>query len=270
MTDPKPGPETERHHRRLRPSGGYRKLRSFQTATIIYDGTVSFCDRFISKYSPTHDQMVQAARSGRQNIAEGNRAGANSSKSELDLTNVPRGSLEELLLDYQDYLRQHQLPLWNKESKEAREARAPGMMLAENADRSDRTDLSNPEDAGDRARYALYAPWLEHESAGVVANTLICLIHQANFLLDQQLAGLEQDFIEGGGYKEQLAAARLAHRRKHDPPDRPAPSDRTDRDFPKCPLCGKLMALRTARQGKNQGSQFWGCTGYPDCKGALP
>lgn len=275
MSTPRPEDDPERRHRRLRPSGGYRKLRSFQTTTIIYDGTVSFCDRFISKYSRTHDQMVQAARSGRQNIAEGNRAGANSSKSELDLTNVARASLEELLLDCQDYLRQHKLPLWNKESKEAREVRALGMMLAEKADLSDqsgRTDqsaLSDPEDAGDRARYALYAPWLEHESPAVAANTLLCLIHQANYLLDQQLAGLEQDFIEGGGYKEQLAAARLAFRKK-DQTDRSDRTDQTDRDFPKCPLCGKLMALRTARQGKNQGSQFWGCTGYPDCRGAVP
>ena len=80
---------------------------------------------------------------------------------------------------------------------------------------------------------------------------------------------MEQDFIEGGGYSEQLAAARIAERqrRKNDPTD---PADRTDHHFPKCPLCGKIMALRTARQGKNQGSQFWGCTGYPDCKGATP
>ena len=91
-------------HRRLRPSGGYRDLRSFQTATLIYDGTWHFCERFIDRRSRTHDQMVQAARSGRQNIAEGNHAGAVSTKSEMELTNVARGSLEELLLDYQDYL----------------------------------------------------------------------------------------------------------------------------------------------------------------------
>ena len=100
-----------------------------------------------------------------------------------------------------------------------------------------------------------------------MANTLLCLIHQANYLLDQQLIALERDFIKGGGYSEQLAAARIAERRKTDRTD---PTDRTDQNFPKCPLCGKLMALRTARQGKNAGSQFWGCTAYPDCKGASP
>ena len=94
-------------HRRLRPSGGYRDLRSFQVATVIYDATVSFCDRFVDKRSRTHDQMVQAARSGRQNIAEGSRAAATSSQTELRLVNVARASLDELLLDYEDFLRQH-------------------------------------------------------------------------------------------------------------------------------------------------------------------
>lgn len=259
----------------MRPSGGYRELRSFQTSTLIYDGTWSFCERFIDRRSRTHDQMVQAARSGRQNIAEGNRAGVVSSKSELELTNWARASQEELLLDFQDYLRHRKLPLWPKDSPEASAVRALGRKIGarkdqtDRSDASDRTDLSDPEDAGDRARYALYAPWLEHESATVVANTLICLIHQANYLLDQQLTALEQDFIEGGGYSEQLAAARLAYRRG-DRMDRSDPQDRTDQHFPKCPQCGKLMTLRTARHGKNQGSQFWGCTGYPDCKGAVP
>jgi restriction system protein len=93
----------------LRPHGGYRRLRSFQVTEIIYDGTVAFCDRFIDKRSRTHDQMVQAARSGRQNIAEGSRASATSSQTELRLVNVARASLDELLLDYEDFLRQRKL-----------------------------------------------------------------------------------------------------------------------------------------------------------------
>ena len=101
---------TQPHPKRLRAGGGYRKLRSFQTATIIYDGTVSFCRRFVDRRSRTHDQMVPAARSGRQNIAEGSRAGATSSKSETHLTNVARASLDELLLDFEDFLRQRHLP----------------------------------------------------------------------------------------------------------------------------------------------------------------
>lgn len=252
QTHPKP-------RKKLRPVGGYRQLRSFQVATLIYDGTVAFCDRFVSGRSRTHDQMVQAARSGRQNIAERNRAGGTSSKSELHLTNVARASLEELLLDFEDYLRQRRLPQWDKDSPEAKEIRSVGW----NNDPTDPSDPSASTTAGDYARRDLYARWLAHEDAAIRANALLCLIHQANYLLDQQLIALEQVFIEGGGYSEQLAAARISHRNK----DRSGSSDQTDHAFPKCPLCGKIMALRTARQGKNSGKQFWGCTGYPECKG---
>lgn len=261
-------PDTPRKppkNRRLRPSGGYRKLRSFQTTTLIYDGTVAFCDRFIDSRSRTHDQMVQAARSGRQNNAEGNRANATSSKSELFLTNVARASLEELLLDFQDYLRQHDLPLWPKDSPEAQEIRAIGAKIKNAPEGSPHTD---PEDPGDRQRRQLYQPFLQHKDPTVAANSLICLIHQANYLLDQQLIGMEQSFVEGGGYSEQLATARIAARRKKDQSDPTNPTDQTAP--PKCPDCGELMALRTARQGKNEGSQFWGCTAYPKCTGTAP
>ena len=123
--------------RRLGPSGGYRQLRSFQAATIIYDGTVLFCGRFVDPRSRTHDQMVQAARSGRQNIAEGSRAGATSGKSETYLTNVARASLDELLLDFEDYLRQRKLPQWAKDAPEARKVRALGRRKSDRSDPSD-------------------------------------------------------------------------------------------------------------------------------------
>lgn len=205
----RPGQSNALHRpQRLRPSGGYRRLRSFQAATIIYDGTVSFCGRFIDKRSRTHDQMVQAARSGRQNIAEGSRAGATSSKSETHLTNVARASLDELLLDFEDFLRQRKLDQWDKNASEAQAVRK----LVRRSDPTDRTDPSDSSDTADRARWKLYAPWLEHKDPAVVANTLICLIHQANYLLDQQIAALERTIIEKGGYREQLTAARLAKR----------------------------------------------------------
>ena len=104
---------------KLRPSGGYRDSASFQTATLIYDATVWFCQRFLDPRSRTVDQMIQAARSGRQNIAEGSRAAAASSQTELRLTNVARSSLEELLLDYEDFLRHRRLPQWSPDSPEA-------------------------------------------------------------------------------------------------------------------------------------------------------
>lgn len=159
--------------RRLRPSGGYRDLRSFQVVTVIYDATVSFCDRFVDKRSRTRDQMVQAARSGRQNIAEGSRAAATSSQTELRLVNVARASLDELLLDFEDFLRQHGRPQWSKDDREAREVRAVGSQKTPR-DRPDRTDPTD--------HWKLYARWLEHSDPTLVANTIICLIHQTNFI----------------------------------------------------------------------------------------
>ncbi|NVO00676.1 MAG: four helix bundle protein [Geobacteraceae bacterium] len=243
----------------IRPHGGYRSLRSFQVTEIIYDATVSFCERFIDKRSRTIDQMVQAARSGRQNIAEGSRASAASSQTELRLVSVARASLDELLLDYEDFLRQRKLPLWGKDDPQAQAVRLIG--------RRNQTDQSDPTDQSDAAAYE---PWLAHRDPAIVANALICLIHQANYLLDRQIAVLEKQFISEGGYSERLAAARMQERQKQrqQTADQSDPTDRPDQK--PCPKCGKLMALRTARQGVNSGSQFWGCSGYPDCRGTLP
>lgn len=240
---------------KLRPSGGYRTTASFQTATMIYDATYWFCEKFLDSRSRTVDQMVQAARSGRQNIAEGSRAAATSSQTELRLLNTARASLEELLLDYEDFLRHRRLPQWAPEAPEA--------LAVRQAPRSVKGDRS------DHERWTIYAPWLEHANPAVRANALICLINQANYLLDRQIAALEKAFVEGGGYSEQLAAARLAERerRKNNPSnlsDQANPSDH----IPECPKCGKSMVLRTARKGKNAGKHFWGCSGYPECKGA--
>lgn len=232
----------------LRSHGGYRRLRSFQVAEIIYDGTVAFCDRFIGKRSRTHDQMVQAARSGRQNIAEGSRASATSSQTELRLVNVARASLDELLLDYEDFLRQRDLALWDKNDREAREVRAVGRS-------------SGPEPVTAEK----YAMWLHHANPAVIANALICLIHQANFLLDHQITGLERQFVQEGGYTEMLHAARLKERERQS-----SSSSRSDgaslEVIMTCPVCGKPMVIRTARNGANAGSQFWGCSGYPECR----
>jgi len=252
-------------HRRLRPSGGYRELRSFQVTTVIYDATVLFCDRFVDKRSRTHDQMVQAARSGRQNIAEGSRAAATSSQTELRLVNVARASLDELLLDYEDFLRQRGKRQWKKDDPEAREVRAVGWQTIQ----TDQTDRSDPTD-----HWKSYARWLAHADPTVIANTVLCLIHQANYLLDQQIAGLEREFVQEGGYTEKLAAARLAERRRQKE-DRSDQSDRTGRSdrltaAPSCPTCGRAMIVRIARKGGSSGSRFWGCIGYPECKGTRP
>lgn len=245
--------------KRVRPSGGYRQTASFQTATLIYDATYWFCERFLDARSRTVDQMVQAARSGRQNIAEGSRASATSSQTELRLLNVARASLEELLLDYEDYLRHRRLHQWEPSGPQASQVRAVPRSLRK--DRSDQSDLA---DLSDQQRWSLYSRWLDHVEPAIRANAIICLIHQANFLLDRQISALEKAFVEGGGYSEQLATERLRQRRQ----DRSDPSDPSNLcKPPPCPTCGSLMALRTAKSGKNSGSQFWGCTNYPNCKG---
>lgn len=251
--------------KKLRPSGGYRSTASFQTATLIYDATVWFCEKFLDARSRTVDQMVQAARSGRQNIAEGSRASATSSQTELRLVNVARASLEELLIDYEDYLRHRRLPAWAAASPEASEVRAVARML-----RKDQSDPTDPSDVSDQQRHALYARWLEHADPAIRANALICLIHQANYLLDRQIAALEAAFIAKGGYSEQLATERLRQRRKQDQTDPSDPADQSNLRPPPCPKCSALTALRTAKTGKAPGSQFWGCTSYPECKGTLP
>src|SRR5512136_1483311 len=123
----------------ISPHGGYRKLRSFHCAQLVYDATVIFCNRFIDKHSRTHDQMIQAARSGAQNIAEGSMVSATSKKMELKLTGVARASLEELLRDYEDFLRQQGLRLWPKDSSEALSVRSRFK-----SDESDMSDQSDP------------------------------------------------------------------------------------------------------------------------------
>jgi four helix bundle suffix protein len=240
---------------RIRKSGGYRELRSFQTSTIIYDATYWFCEKFLDRRSRTVDQMVQAARSGRQNIAEGSRAAATTSQTELRLVNVARASLEELLLDYEDFIRQRRQMQWPKDDPRATAVR--------NVARDRQTEW--PE-LTDLQRYDLYQEWLENEDPFIRANALICLIHQTNYLLDQQIEGLENQFVEEGGYTEQLAAKRLQHRQQKRT-SASADNDRKGDNFPACPECNGPMVLRTVRNGEKAGSQFLGCANYPNCKG---
>ena len=171
--------------------GGYRKLRSFQAAQAAYDATVIFCERFVDRRSRTRDQMVQAARSGVQNIAEGSLASGTSKKTELKLTNVARASLEELLLDYEDFLRQRGLKRWAKDDPRALAVR--GRYRAGGSDRSD-------------------AYGLRTADSETAANTLICLVNQASYLLGRQLRTLEQAFLDEGGFTERLYRVRSERR----------------------------------------------------------
>jgi len=174
------------------PHGGYQNLLSFQKARIVYDGTVFFCDRFIDRRSRTHDQMVQAARSGKQNILEGSQASGTSKETEIKLTNVARASLEELLEDYRDFLRVRGAAEWPKTHSHVRRLqelnRAP------------------------EPTYATFQKAIEHPDPVIAANVMIGLIKLTTFLLDRQLAALEQAFLTEDGLRERMTRARLAER----------------------------------------------------------
>ena len=176
----------------LPPRGDYRTLLSYQKAEVIYEITFRFCHRFLAKTDRTFDQMVQAARSGKQNIVEGSKAGTASKESEIKLTNVARASLEELLEDYRDFLRLRDLPIWDKDSRQARFVRDLG--------------TANP------LTFEPFREFVATRPAEVVANIAICLIHQANFLLDRQIQAMEATFLKEGGLRERMTRARLQAR----------------------------------------------------------
>lgn len=229
------------------PHGGYENLRSYAVAEAVYDATVVFCHRFIEKSSRTHDQMIQAARSGVRNISEGSGAAATSRKMEMKLTNVARASLnDELAKDYKSYLVQKGLRLWHKDSRECLAMRArlkhdvfPNLPASKSKDQVILTGLAGLADFVKRAEPEL------------AANAMLCAINQAAYLLKRQIESQAKDFKEHGGFTERLHATRTQAR-----------AEQTG--TPLCPLCGKPMRRRTA--GKTQ-RQFWGCPAYPNCKG---
>jgi four helix bundle suffix protein len=187
--------ETMEKGQRILPlRGDYRTLLSYQKTEVIYEITYRFCRRFLKKGDRTVDQMVQAARSGKQNIIEGSKAATTSKETEIKLTNVARASLKERLEDYRDFLRVRDLPIWNKDSPEALYVRK----------------LS----AQPLLSFDVFREFTESRSAEVVANIAICLINQANYLLDQQLKGLEKAFVQNGGLRERMTQARLKARDK--------------------------------------------------------
>ena len=175
--------------------GGYRNLFSYQKAEIIYDGTVYFTNRFFHKFDRTVGQMVQSARSGKQNIAEGSMASATSKETEIKLTNVARASLEELQLDYEDFLRTNKLPIWDKGHKLVARLRE--------------LNKSTP-----RPTYETFVKAIEHESPEICANTMITLITTCTYLLKQQIKQLEIAFVKEGGLRERMTKARIDERNK--------------------------------------------------------
>jgi four helix bundle suffix protein len=175
--------------------GGYRSLFTYQKAEIIYDGTVYFTNRFFNKYDRTVSQMVQAARSGKQNIVEGSMASGTSKETEIKLTNVARASLEELLIDYEDFLRTRKLPIWDKNHRLVARLRELNK------------SVPNP-------TYETFVKAIEHESPEICANTMITLIQICNYLLKQQIKQLEIAFLKEGGLRERMTKARVDERNK--------------------------------------------------------
>jgi len=178
------------------PHGGYANLLSYRKAEIVYDATVYFCGRFLDRRDRTRDQMVQAARSGKQNIIEGSQASGTSKETELKLTNVARASLEELLADYRDFLRTRGLQEWPRDHPYTKRLRA----------------LNRQPDA----TYETFRKGIEHPDPQICANVIIGLIKVTSYLLDKQIRRLEKDFVKHGGLRERMTRARLAERDKQE------------------------------------------------------
>ena len=174
------------------PHGGYKELLSYKKAVIVFDATGHFCDRFVERGSRTRDQMVQAARSGKQNILEASVASGTSKETEIKLTNVARASLEELLEDYRDFLRGRGIEEWPKTHRYVKRLqelnRQPG------------------------ANYETFRNGIENADPAICANVIIGLIKVTSYLLDRQLKRLEKDFVEQGGLRERMTRARRKER----------------------------------------------------------
>ena len=173
--------------------GDYRQLLSYRRSEVIYLATYCFAERFLEKSDRTFDQMVQAARSCKQNIVEGSMSSSGSKRSELFLTNVALASLGELLEDYLDYLKTRKLRIWEKDSREAAFVRS----------------LCHSGNGG----YEMYREFVETRPAEVVANIVITVIHQAQYLLTRQIAALEKRFLSEGGVREKMMRMRTRARK---------------------------------------------------------
>lgn len=207
--------------------GGYRKLKSFQMAQLVYDLTVRFCKRYVDRFSRTRDQMVQAARSGVQNIAEGSQASGTSKKTELKLTNVARASLEELRLDYEDFLRQRGLPIWPREdprrvgliARRCATADEVARWVKEQRNRDGGPNGQSGQHGHGRQSMPSISstgsiPSTPSTYPEIAANAALVLITVACSLLDRQIAAQSSAFEQEGGFTERLYRVRTARRKR--------------------------------------------------------
>ena len=240
--------------------GGYRKLDSFTLASVIQLATWRFCETFLNRRNdPTgrqFDQMTQAARSGRVNIAEGSERASTSREFEMKLTDVARASLAELKNDYEFWLLKRRRLPWKVPSPEACEVldmRLDPNPLGEG-------DGLHEADVYLLAQYDKFAPWLDADDPDLVANALLLLIGRTLNMLARLKTAQGKSFRQEGGFRERLTAARLETRDQQ----------QAEAGAPTCPDCGKPMRQRTAKTGTHAGQPFWGCSGYPDCKATRP
>jgi four helix bundle suffix protein len=238
------------------PSGGYRKMLSFGFTCLVYHATTRFCKRVYPwKEDPlgkTSGQMIGAARSARQNIVEASSRAGTSKETELRLLDVAKGSLEELLGDYEAYLIDNEQTVWSVSDDRWKTVNT--LPLDEFAVTEDVLHAYSRYMIAMRKRFA---PWMEHDDAFTSANALIVVIKRAESLLFRQMEKTVTGFSEEGGFRERMAKLRVEQREALKAAEPPPPT---------CPACGKSMAIRKAKTGSNAGKNFWGCTGYPVCK----
>lgn len=237
-------------------NGGYFRLDSWVLANVVQLGTQKFCGLFLNLSNDPcgrqFDQMNQAARSGCANIAEGSARRATSKESEMKLNDVARSNLAELSGDYLNWLLRKEKAPWGKDTPDARAVYAVRLDKAEYGE-----DVVHDACAHILAQKRKFAKWLESGNDETIANALLILIARVINILNHQMEPKGKTSEKESGLREKPASVR---------PEAKAKQDET----PTCKECGKPMTRRRAKTGKNAGKEFWGCTGYPKCRGARP
>jgi restriction system protein len=234
-------------------TGGFRWLDSWVMGSIIQLATFRFCEQFLThKLDPTgrqYDQMTQAARSGVMNNVEGNERTSTSKETEMKLTNVAHASLAELKGDYEKWLLRHGLIPWSVDAEESQ------LIYSLHLDRpSYGKDVLRDSCAHILTQRNKFTRWLDSGDHEVVANCLLILLSRTINMLSHQLQSQGEKFAEQGGFREKLTEIRVQARAQQE-------------NAPACPDCARPMKKRRATNGRNAGTEFWGCTGYPECKG---
>ena len=238
---------------KLSPCSGYRHLDAFVLASVIQLANFEFCRRFLKReYDPTgrlFDQMAQAARSGVANIAEGSARSATSKETEMKLTDVSQASLVELHRDYEFWLMMHGQAPWSQDSKEVKALYAVRLARVDYGHDYTRNSCLHI-----LTQKAKFDRWLKTDDSLVFANAMLILLSRTIHMLVKLREAHGAQFLKEGGFREQLTAARVKARSEQE-------------NAPVCPDCGEAMTKRIAQSGVYRGKEFWGCTGYPNCKG---